>query len=142
MQVSGAQAQAEYLPRCPPRAKPAPAASHRAGHVGRTRRPREPGRRHPQPRPLPRPGRLRVSSEAALASRAPGRSAGPSFPRCLEVPCHGPVPPTESGAKQHVALVTEAVGTGESLERFLTGWSSAGVRRFAARQEPHTLFLL
>lgn len=27
----------------------------------------------------------------------------------------------ESGAKKHVALVTAMAGTGESLERFLTG---------------------
>lgn len=101
------------------------------------------GRRPPpQPRPLPRPERLRVSSEAASASRAPGRNAGPSFPRCSEVSCHGPVPPTESRAKQHVALVTAMAGTGESLERFFTGYYGTCVRRFAARQEPHTLFLL
>lgn len=96
----------------------------------------------PQPRPLPRPERLRVSSEAASASRAPGRNAGPSFPRCSEVSCHGPVPPTESGAKQHVAVVTAMAGTGGPLERFLTGYYGTCVRRFAARQEPHTLFLL
>lgn len=96
----------------------------------------------PQPRPLPRPERLRVSSEAASASRGPGRNAGPSFPRCSEVSCHGPVPPTESGAKQHVAVVTTMAGTGGPLERFLTGYYGTCVRRFAARQEPHTLFLL